>query len=314
MSRNKILAHLEAIIETKSILAASRKLYVSQPSLSQYVKRLENDYGIAIFDRTSNPWKLTAEGEKLLEAQRQIEAIERECRQYFADRKGLKTGEIVIGSTEYRTVTLLNPILSVFKSRYPGITVRIEEGTTLEAAQLAESGRVDCALVITQMVPNTLDQVPIYDETVLVGLPPMHPYVAQHKPGADGVYPKIQITELKDTPFIIMKQGQVFHNYFEHLRKVSTQFAHCARNTVHPDCTCLGRERHRRGTYPFYDRARLRTQQCCFVLDRAGSSHQRSLHCLEKRPLSIVCHERVHRNCSGGLENYSRNRRVILEN
>ncbi len=217
MSRNKILVHLEAIIETKSILAASRKLYVSQPSLSQYVKRLENDYGIVIFDRTSNPWKLTAEGEKLLQAQRQIEAIERECRQYFADRKGLKTGEIVIGSTQYRTVTLLNPILSVFKSRYPGITVRIEEGTTLEAAQLAESGRVDCALVITQMVPNTLDQVPIYNETVLVGLPPMHPYVAQHKPGADGVYPKIQITELKDTPFIIMKQGQVFHNYFEHL-------------------------------------------------------------------------------------------------
>ena len=112
---NRILKHLEAIIETGSILAASRRLFVSQPSLSQYVKRLEEEYEITIFDRQTSPWTLTQEGRELIEAQRQIDEIERECRQRFADRRALKTGDLRIGSTAYRTATLLNPVLSRFK-------------------------------------------------------------------------------------------------------------------------------------------------------------------------------------------------------
>ena len=113
---NNILKHLEAILETGSIAAASRRLFLSQPALSQYVKRLETEYEIEIFDRSQIPWQLTQEGEKLLESQRQIARIDRECRQFFADRRRLKIGEIRIGSTAYRTATILNPVLSAFKT------------------------------------------------------------------------------------------------------------------------------------------------------------------------------------------------------
>ena len=213
---NRILKHLEAIIETGSILAASRRLFVSQPSLSQYVKRLEEEYEITIFDRQTSPWTLTQEGRELIEAQRQIDEIERECRQRFADRRALKTGDLRIGSTAYRTATLLNPVLSRFKKENPGIVVRIEEGNTAEVLAMIESGRVDCGIVIYSMVPGSLDHVQIYSEEVLIGLPGDHPYVKSH-PKPPARFDPLDLSDIPDTPFIIMKMGQAFHEYFYQL-------------------------------------------------------------------------------------------------
>ena len=149
--RNLILHHLEAIIESGSVIGACRRLFLSQPALSQYIKRLEAEYGIVIFDRSVSPWKLTEEGEHLLETQRKIQQLDEECRQFFRDRKGLKSGTVRIGSTAYRTATILNPILSVYKKQYPNVIVRIEEGTTQEVAEFADNGKVDCSFVISSI-------------------------------------------------------------------------------------------------------------------------------------------------------------------
>lgn len=214
---NNILKHLEAILEAGSVAAASRRLFLSQPALSQYVKRIEADYEIEVFDRSQTPWQLTTEGRKLLESQRQMERIDRECRQFFADRRGLKTGEIRIGSTAYRTATILNPVLSAFKREHPDIMVKIEEGTTAHIADLAAIGEVDCAFVITEMAPPALEKRPIYSETVLVGLPAQHPYVKVHPTEKKAPFPSIDFKALDGTPFIIMHRGQIFHHYYERL-------------------------------------------------------------------------------------------------
>lgn len=66
MSRSP-LHYLEAIIRTGSIAAASKQLFLTQPSLSLYVKRLEEEYEIKIFDRGAQPWKLTPEGKYFIE-------------------------------------------------------------------------------------------------------------------------------------------------------------------------------------------------------------------------------------------------------
>lgn len=213
---NRNLRYLEAILETGSILGASRRLYVSQPGLSQYVKRIEADYGITVFNRQTTPWTLTEEGEELMEALRAIEKIDRECRQRFEDRKNYKTGQIRIASTAYRTATLLNPVLSHFKKDYPGIVVRIEEGNAAEVMSHIEAGHVDCGVVISSMIPSTLEHIRIYGEEVLLALPSDHPYV-KARPKPPGRFDELRLTEIAGTPFIIMKVGQIFHEYFYQL-------------------------------------------------------------------------------------------------
>lgn len=218
---SSVLKHLDAILETGSIAAASRRLFLSQPALSQYVKRLEADYGITVFDRSQTPWRLTREGQRLIEAHRQMARIDRECRQYFDDLRGLKRGEIRIGSTAYRTATILNPVLSAFKAAHPEIRIWIKEGTTEEIADLAASGEVDCAFVITEMLTPELEGREIYSESVLVGLPPSHPYAVAHPAPAEKNFAVADFQALDGTPFIIMQKGQIFHSYFE---KLCTRF------------------------------------------------------------------------------------------
>ncbi len=216
--RNKILYHLDAIIESGSLVGACRRLFLSQPALTQYVKRLEKEYEISIFDRTVSPWKLTDEGRFFIETQRKIESLDNECRQYFADRRQLKTGHVKIGSTAYRSSTLLNPVLSTFRSLYPQVSLKIEEGTTQEIIELVEAGRVDCSVVISSMVPNTQSSIKIYSEKVLIGLSKNHPFSRLHpetqQDNARGLFPRLNLYELKETPFIIMKKGQKFNEYF----------------------------------------------------------------------------------------------------
>ena len=62
--RSRILHHLEAILKTGSIAEASRQYFIAQPSLSQFVKRLEEEHRITIFDRSRSPWVLTPTGLK----------------------------------------------------------------------------------------------------------------------------------------------------------------------------------------------------------------------------------------------------------
>lgn len=214
---NRILKHLEAIVETGSVLAASRKLFISQPSLSQYVKRVEADYEITIFDRSTSPWTLTPEGRALIDAQRRIEVIDRECRQFFADRRGLLAGEIRIASTAYRTATLLNPVLGRYKRAHPAIVVNIIEGTTAEAADMVENGRADCGYVITSMVPPGLERMHIYAEKVLLALPPSHPWMIEHAIDTSVIHPCPDLKNFDGSMFITMQRGQVFHQYYEDL-------------------------------------------------------------------------------------------------
>ena len=207
--RNLILHHLEAIIESGSVIGACRRLFLSQPALSQYIKRLEAEYGIVIFDRSVSPWKLTEEGEHLLETQKETLIV---VFYLISDASDL----VRIGSTAYRTATILNPILSVYKKQYPNVIVRIEEGTTQEVAEFADNGKVDCSFVISSMVPSSLESVEIYSEKVLVGLPPNHPYTkrASGEASLEEKFPKVDFKELDGTPFIIMKRGQIFNQYY----------------------------------------------------------------------------------------------------
>ena len=137
--RSRILHHLEAILKTGSIAEASRQYFIAQPSLSQFVKRLEEEHRITIFDRSQSPWVLTPEGRYFLETERRIDAIRREREQYLEDLQGGAAGELLIGSTPYRSETILSRILPEFARRFPKIQLRITEGTTKGIADAVAS-------------------------------------------------------------------------------------------------------------------------------------------------------------------------------
>ena len=124
--------YLSAILTAGSISKAAQTLGISQPSLSQFVQRIEKDLGAEVFDRSTRPLTLTESGRIFFEAEKRVAEIREDCRRAVADIHGGGRGRVVIGASEYREMFFLTEVLPVFSAAHPGIEIALEEGTTRE--------------------------------------------------------------------------------------------------------------------------------------------------------------------------------------
>ena len=108
------------VAEDGTFSAAAKHLYVSQPSLSQCIKKIEGELGEALFDRSPTPLQLTSAGEIYVEKARQIQRLKQELVKGTADLSELRTGNLCIGSSRTRSSCYLTQPLIDFHRNYPG--------------------------------------------------------------------------------------------------------------------------------------------------------------------------------------------------
>ncbi|MBQ8291568.1 MAG: LysR family transcriptional regulator [Clostridia bacterium] len=118
------------IYETGGFTKAAEKLFVSQPSLSATIKRLEEKTGAPLFDRSVSPVTLTEAGKEYVKAAMQITEIERDFEKYVSDHGKLLTGKIRIGGSSFFSSFILPEMISSFKKKYTGIEFEIFEDST----------------------------------------------------------------------------------------------------------------------------------------------------------------------------------------
>ena len=92
------MEYVYAVWKERSFSSAAKKLYISQPALSNSIKRVEDKVGTPLFDRSTSPIQLTDVGQEYLHAVEQILAIQENFSHYLADSQNLKTGRLTIGS------------------------------------------------------------------------------------------------------------------------------------------------------------------------------------------------------------------------
>ena len=110
----KNIRYLFAIEELKSISAAAKRLYISQPTLSQFLKKYEDDLGYPIFIRTKQGLKLTREGAVFLDTAREILRLERDMRNRLADQAGAVSGAVIFAVSAQRAPFLMPQVLPEF--------------------------------------------------------------------------------------------------------------------------------------------------------------------------------------------------------
>ena len=135
-----------AIAEEGSISKAAERLYISQPSLSKYLKRLEENFGEELFCRESYPLKLTKAGELYLSYVKELTKKETRLLEELSYLRNSEAGDVCVGVTVWRSSILMPVLLPVFKSRYPYIRVSIEEGSHQHMATMLELGKVDFSI------------------------------------------------------------------------------------------------------------------------------------------------------------------------
>ena len=143
----KEFEYVLAINEERSFSKAAKRLFISQPSLSQYINRLEGQLGITIFDRNTIPLSLTYEGSLYIESIKSILNIVTNMQKSFEDISNLKKGRVNIGLTPSKANNPLPAILPAFKEAYPGIDLIITERTSTELEDMLLKGQVDVCML-----------------------------------------------------------------------------------------------------------------------------------------------------------------------
>lgn len=199
-----------AIVETKSISKAAEHLYISQPSLSKYLKRLEEKIGEPLFNRSSYPLKLTRAGEIYLTYLTDILRKEKLMAQELSTLQNEENGMVTIGITPWRSSVLLPRVFPEFKIRYPGISVTIKEGTHQEMASMIERKMVDFCIFHLPNVYNNFTFEHLYYEKILFCINKKNPFLDNYHytTGRINRMSSKDFERFAESPFILLRKGQ----------------------------------------------------------------------------------------------------------
>ena len=121
-----------AIVDEGSLTKAAEHLYVSQPSLSQYLKRLEANLGVELFDRSASPLRLTYTGERYYQYVLQMMKLDENIRREFQDIKNQTSGRLRLGVALWRGACLLPDVFPSSHRQYPDIHIELPEGRSVQ--------------------------------------------------------------------------------------------------------------------------------------------------------------------------------------
>lgn len=197
--------YLLAIAEEGSISKAAKKLYVSQPSLSQMLLSVEKQYGLKLFKRDASAMTLTYAGEKYMEGVREIMQIQRRMEQQMQEIAESYAGKLTLGITASKGHYMLPAILPEFQAQFPKIELNIVEGTnqTLENHLLAR--RIDLAVINYTSYHKQLAYVQLPSEEMLLILSQNHRLAAQCRLDIKEVArPSLSLHQISMEPFIYL--------------------------------------------------------------------------------------------------------------
>lgn len=135
------------ISEIRNITKAANVLNITQPTLSRFVHDVEEDLGIKIFDRSTNPLSLTFAGEKYIESAKKILLEYENLQKEIRDINNHMTGRLRIGTSRDRASFMMPSILSEFCERYPGIDVEIFTDSGKKLQEALQNGKLDIVIL-----------------------------------------------------------------------------------------------------------------------------------------------------------------------
>ena len=187
-----------AIASTGSFSQAAKRCRVAQPSLSKAVQRLETEVGEKLFHRLKPRTLLTPAGEVLhrhaLRILNEVEQVKRE----LLDTRGLRRGTVSIGVLPTISPYFLPRVLAQFTQEFPALEVVVTEERTTDLLRLVDTCELDLALVSLPIPDDGLEKETLFKEELLLALPTNHPLAIKDK---------IQMSDLDDERFILMKEG-----------------------------------------------------------------------------------------------------------
>lgn len=204
----KEYSYVLAVAQSGGVTKAAQKLFISQPSLSTYLKNLEQRLGITFFERAEGRLTPTPEGRIYLETAEKILQLHQDAQSRLQSLHRLDEGVVRLGITVTRGAFLLPDIIAVFRQKHPGVTVQITEATTRELERLVERRELDFILINQSAGVKDLEYEVLYEEEIVITVPSALPLCGKGRilPGCR--WPWMDLRYLEPCDFILLKPGQ----------------------------------------------------------------------------------------------------------
>lgn len=191
---------------------ASVELHISQSTVSQHIKALEDELGCALFLRVGRRTVVTASGRTLLEYVERVFQDLKDAAMAIREMNALQRGTLRFGTGATTLAYRLPAVLAKFQQRFPGIELIVETGTTESLVEEVRAQRLDLAIVMQPVEGPWFDIVPLGSEELVLVLSRKHPLARKQALGA---------ADLNGLRFILYEKGTAMQNlidvYFERL-------------------------------------------------------------------------------------------------
>ncbi|HXG03396.1 MAG TPA: selenium metabolism-associated LysR family transcriptional regulator [Candidatus Binatia bacterium] len=186
------------VAELGSFSRAAEALFLTQPTVSEHVRALEDELGLPLLDRLGRGAVPTPAGQLLLGYARRILALSREARQAIEQFQGRMSGQLTVGGSTIPGEYVLPALIGSFKAKYPDILISLLVGSSRQVSEWVEEGRVEMGVVGARPTSRSLHaQALIADELVVV-VPAGHPWA-----GLDTV----TLADVKAQPLVLRERG-----------------------------------------------------------------------------------------------------------
>ena len=168
------LQYVLAVAEYRNFTLAAQKSFVTQPTLSMQVQKLEDELDVLIFDRGKKPIAITEVGKKIVAQAKNIVAEAERIKDIVDQEKGFIGGDFILGIIPTVMPTLLPMFLPTFVKKYPKVNLIIKEQATDTLIRNLHDGHVDAAIAATPLEIEFIKERPLYYEPFVGYVPPNH--------------------------------------------------------------------------------------------------------------------------------------------
>ena len=207
------------VYKERSFTKAAQNLYISQPSLSARIKKIEEIIGEPLFDRSTTPLQLTEVGKVYIEAAEEITQIEQRVENYINDLAGLKTGNLAVGESTLFAAYVVPSLITQFNQKFPDVHIQLIEGNTAELEEMLGSNALDF-VIDNYHYDSILYNKELYcEENILLAVPKhfsVNEELKEYQLSYENIkskkylsrkYPAVPLGRFADLPFIMLTQG-----------------------------------------------------------------------------------------------------------
>jgi LysR family hydrogen peroxide-inducible transcriptional activator len=197
------LKYVLAVAEHKNFTLAAEKCFVTQPTLSMQIQKIEEELSILIFDRSKKPIQLTDIGQKIVNQAKNIVNEAGRIQDIVDQQKGFVGGDFRLGIIPTIMPTLLPMFLNNFIKKHPKVKLIIEELNTEEIITKLKNGHLDAAIAATPLLEEGIKEIVLYFEPFVAYVPENHQQFQKEE---------INISDLNVDDILLLQDGHCFRD------------------------------------------------------------------------------------------------------